>query len=150
MQDIHKLAPPHLLRGRLQHAEEREEKVAERMPRGGAALVCNDFFPASLQYTQSFAHRFLAILLRLLVQKEEHQHLIVRCVGKSERRGVHPMERRKSPVRQFALQVFELNRQDIDDIERPAAPFNALGKTRSELAVTARYLQGLSERVERG
>src|SRR3989344_4352516 len=98
MQDIHKLAPPHLLRGRLQHAEEREEKVAERMPRG----------------------------------------------GKPERRGVHPMERCRSPVWQFTLQIFELNRQDVDDVERPAAPFNALGKTRSELSVTARYLQGLS------
>src|SRR3989338_8545751 len=111
-QDVGKLAPPHLYSGRFPHAEEREEKGAERVQRGRDAVVRDDNLASRFQDAQGFAHRFFAVLLRLLVQKEKHQYLVVRRVGKSERRGVHPLERRRSPVRQFALQVFELNRQD--------------------------------------
>ena len=76
------------------------------------------------------------------MQQEKQQRPIVAGVRKVEIGGIHRQQSRRRAAWQLAAQVFQLHRQDVDDIQSAAAGRNPADQLAGQITVDARDLQG--------
>lgn len=90
-----------------------------------------------LQDTECLMQRAAVDFRRLLMQQEEKQHLIVAAIRQLQIHRIHRERLYLTLLRQLPTQALELNRQHIDDVERPVFGRTFFCELRGQIAIGA-------------
>src|SRR6516165_2951557 len=118
------------------------EKISQRMPPARSRIVDDYDFAVRFDNANDLGQRVRSPLRRLLMKQEEHKCPIITRVMQLEVSGVHGQKSCGRLRRQFAAQIFQLNWQHIDNVDRPPASGGPLSQAACEIAINTCYLQG--------
>src|SRR3990172_643825 len=111
------VVPPQIERIRFECGEYCRHRKEKRIERMRSMIVDDNQLPARLHYAQGFGESVATHILGLFMQQKEQQGAIVGS-GFDIERGAVTIYKVNAGIRwQLAREIFQLNRQDIDDVQ---------------------------------